>query len=140
MRPRQRSSFKAEWCGLAEWRSGGGYLGGGFGALGAAEGMAIAALLNSLTTKTSVHTTIRFEAEDAEVFFFTDQALPAALDMRFAEIRAKIKRTVRQTAKPEQSLAGSDTADRLLRLGEMLEKGQLTEEEFALAKARLLAG
>ena len=54
--------------------------------VGAAEGIAIASLLSLLSTKTSVHTTIRFEAEDAEVFFFTDQALPREFEMRFANV------------------------------------------------------
>ncbi len=70
-------------------RSGGGYRGGGFGLVGAAEGMAMATLLNSLTSKTTIHTTIRFEAEGAEVFFFTDQAVPRTLEMRFAEVRGR---------------------------------------------------
>jgi len=39
--------------------SGGGFVGGGFGLEGAAEGMAIAGLLNSLTTRTTVTTIVR---------------------------------------------------------------------------------
>jgi hypothetical protein len=120
-------------------RTGGRYVGGGFGALGAAEGMAIASLLNALTAKTKVHTTIRFEADDAEMFFFTDQAVPRTLEMRFAEARAQIR-----NARPEngahQREASDNFADRLLRLGEMRDRDQLTNEEFAAAKARLLAG
>ena len=34
-------------------KTGGGFVGGGFGARGAIEGMAIAAVLNGLTTRTS---------------------------------------------------------------------------------------
>ena len=37
-------------------RRGGGFVGGGFGARGAIEGMAIAAVLNALTTRTSIKT------------------------------------------------------------------------------------
>ena len=118
-------------------RTGGGYVGGGFGAVGAAEGMAIASLLNSLTTKTKVHTTIRLEAEDAEVFFFTETALPQALEMRLAEVRGAIKAAQRA---PVRTSAGDDLSERLLRLGEMLDKGQLSPEEFAQAKARLFDG
>jgi hypothetical protein len=51
----------------------------------------MAALLNSLTTKTTRHTTIRLEAQDAELFFFTGQAEPQALLMKFAEVRGRIK-------------------------------------------------
>jgi hypothetical protein len=117
-------------------RTGGGYVGGGFGTLGAAEGMAIANLLNSVTTKTKVHTTLRLEAEDAEVFFFTDQASPQTLEMRLAEVRGLIK-AARRSEAPVRTSAGDDCSERLLRLGEMLDKGQLSPEEFAQAKARL---
>ena len=37
-------------------RSGGGFTGGGFGLGGAVEGMAIAAVLNAMTTRTSIKT------------------------------------------------------------------------------------
>ena len=37
-------------------KTGGGFVGGGFGARGAIEGMAIAAVLNGLTTRTSIKT------------------------------------------------------------------------------------
>jgi hypothetical protein len=118
-------------------RQGGGFVGGGFGLVGAAEGMAVASLLNSLATKTSVQTLIRFEAEDAEVFCFTDQALPRDLQMRLAEVRGKVKASP-PTHTTLQPKAGEDLPERLLRLGEMLDKGQLTTDEFAQAKARLL--
>jgi hypothetical protein len=71
-------------------RSGGGFVGGGFGVVGAAEGMAIASPLNSLSTKRSIHTTVRLEAEGAELFLFTSQATPNTSVMRFAEVHAKI--------------------------------------------------
>jgi hypothetical protein len=73
------------------FRKGGGFVGGGFGLIGAAEGMAISSLLNSLTKKTKVHTTIQYEAEDAEVFVFTDEAVPRTFEVRLAKVRAQIR-------------------------------------------------
>jgi hypothetical protein len=119
-------------------RQGGGYRGGGFGLAGAAEGIAMAALLNSLTAKTSIQTTVRIQAQDAEVFLFTDQAVPRDLEMRLAEVRGKIRAAVDQPVRQAQA-GGLDISERLLRLGEMLDKGQLTPNEFAQAKARLLS-
>ena len=117
-------------------RKGGGYFGGGIGVVGAAEGIAMATLLNSLTTKTTIHTTVRLEAKDAELFFFTGQAAPQTLLMKFAEVRGRIK------AAAPQALPAADTSpdptDRLLQLGAMFEKGLLNADEFAAAKARLL--
>jgi hypothetical protein len=90
--------------------------------------------------KTSVHTTIRFEADDAEVFFFTDQAMPRNLEMEFAEVRARVKAPPPPPFLSEMSKGTVlDLADRLLRLGEMLDKGQLSADEFAMAKSRLFA-
>jgi hypothetical protein len=121
-------------------RKGGGYVGGGFGVLGAAEGMAIAGLLNTLTTSTKIQTTIRVESEAAEVFLFTDIATPQQLTMRLAEARGRIRGAALAPAAPPPSAPPThlDITDRLLRLGEMLDKGQLTADEFAQAKVRLL--
>lgn len=101
----------------------------------------MASLLNALTAKTAVQTSVRFEAAVAEVFLFTDAATPKALEMRFAEVRAKIK--IAAAAAPASAAAlpggtGDDWSERLLRLGEMHEKGLLNAEEFAVAKAKLL--
>ncbi len=120
-------------------RTGGGYVGGGFGAAGAAEGMAIAGLLNSLTSKSSVHTTIRYEADQAEIFLFTDKATPRSLELRLADPRARIRNRSAPEAAAGSSVPGSDLVTQLTRLGEMLDKGQLTEQEFAAAKTRLLS-
>jgi len=127
-------------------RSGGGWVGGGFGILGAAEGVAMASLLNALTAKTTVQTSVRFEAATAELFLFTDSATPKALEMRFAEIRAKVRAGAAGAAATAPSLTPAlppaardgDWSERLLRLGEMHEKGLLTAQEFAAAKAKLL--
>ena len=99
--------------------------------------MAMASLLNSLTTKTSIHTTIRLEAIDAEAFFFTDQATPRQLEMHFAEVRGRMKAAARTPSLATPAVPSVDFAERLLRLGEMLDKGQISDEEFAIAKARL---
>jgi hypothetical protein len=55
-------------------RSGGGFIGGGFGAVGALEGMTIAAVLNALTARTSITTIARVQATSCELFLlFTSQ-------------------------------------------------------------------
>jgi hypothetical protein len=51
-----------EFAGPGKWQKGGRFFGGGFGVVGAAEGMLIAAALNSLTTKTGVTTVVHLEA------------------------------------------------------------------------------
>jgi len=59
--------------------------------------------------------------------------------MRFAEVRAKIKaETPAPAAALPATASGDDWSERLLRLREMHEKGLLTADEFAAAKAKLL--
>jgi hypothetical protein len=100
----------------------------------------MASLLNARTAKTTVQISVRFEAATATVFLFTDAASPKALEMRFAEVRARVKlgaAAAQPSAAPLPSASG-DWSERLMRLGEMHEKGLLNAEEFAAAKAKLL--
>lgn len=123
-------------------RTGGGYVGGGFGTTAAVEGMAIAAALNSLTTKIRKYTAMRIEATDAELFFFKAEVLPKELEIRLAEPRAHIRTAAAQGSAtvPSPSISQSaGFADQLIRLAELVEKGLLTDDEFATAKARLLS-
>jgi hypothetical protein len=60
-------------------RSGGGVIGGGFGIEGALQGMAIASVLNALTTSTNVSTTVHIDTERGELFFHTALIAPQAL-------------------------------------------------------------
>lgn len=48
-------------------RRGGGFIGGGFGLEGAAEGMLVASLLNSLTSKTTIDTGLAIASLDGEL-------------------------------------------------------------------------
>jgi hypothetical protein len=59
--------------------------------------------------------------------------------MRFANIRGRIKRA-RADPPTTTPASGGDLSERLMRLGEMLDKGQLTPEEFKAAKAQLFQG
>jgi hypothetical protein len=71
-------------------RTGGGFVGGGFGATGAIEGMAVAAVLNALTTRTSIKTIVRIQATTCELFLLhtkvtwrVTRAMSAAHSSRF---------------------------------------------------------
>jgi hypothetical protein len=60
-------------------KSGGGFVGGGFGVVGAVEGMAIAAVLNALTTQVKLKTVLRIQASECELFMLNSVAEPDAL-------------------------------------------------------------
>jgi hypothetical protein len=60
-------------------RTGGGFVGGGFGVRGAVEGMAIATVLNALTTRTSVKTILRLQGTGCELFLLHSGMTPEQL-------------------------------------------------------------
>jgi hypothetical protein len=65
-------------------RSGGGFVGGGFGAEGAAEGLLIATALNMLTTRTKIDTVLCIQGTYGEVFFHITTLTPEALRIRLS--------------------------------------------------------
>jgi len=124
-------------------RKGGGFIGGGFGLVGAAEGMAIAGVLNALTTRTTTTTVLRVQASAAELFFLNDAVAPDQLRIQlspaFAFLReARASRAGAVPGSPAQD--APSVADELGKLASLLENGLLTRDEFDALKARLIAG
>jgi hypothetical protein len=60
-------------------RSGGGVIGGGFGLEGAAQGMAIASVLNALTTSTTISTVAHIDTDFGELFLHSSLIEAGAL-------------------------------------------------------------
>lgn len=123
-------------------KSGGGFVGGGFGARGAIEGMAIAAVLNGLTTRTSITTVMRIQGTGCELFLLHTRVTPEQLRIELSRPLGAIRSAraldgagVVQTQAPAKP---SSPVEELAKLAEMLEKGLLTREEFDLLKAKLL--
>jgi hypothetical protein len=122
-------------------KTGGGFGGGGFGVSGAVEGIAIAAVLNTLTTRTSVKTVVRIQGTSCELFLlhtkFTPEQLRIAMSRPLGAIRsARATQAAGGTQHPP--VAAPSPVQELTKLADMLEKGLLTREEFDLMKAKLL--
>lgn len=66
--------------------SGGGYIGGGFGVAGALEGIAVASILNSLTSRTKIHTFISIVTHIGELHLHYTEMEPAALRMSLSGV------------------------------------------------------
>jgi hypothetical protein len=114
--------------------TGGGFVGGGFGLKGAAEGILISSLLNTLTTKTEVNTLVRVTGRDAELIVHTSAATPGELELKLSPVLGRLRsREVSQPAEP-----GRDLTSELERLARLRESGLLSDVEFAQAKAKLL--
>ena len=120
-------------------KSGGGFVGGGFGVTGAAEGLAIAAVLNALTTRTKIKTVVRVQATECELFLLCTTAEPEVLRIRLSRALGAIRRArAEMTASPGGG-PGASVVDQLGKLAMLLESGLLTREEFDRMKAAVLA-
>jgi hypothetical protein len=116
-------------------RTGGRFVGGGFGAVGALEGMAIAGVLNALTARASITTILRVQATNCELFLLHTQSTPEALRMELSQALGAVR-----AAKPSQrALAATSMVAELAKLGEMLQECLITRDEFEVLKARLLS-
>jgi hypothetical protein len=123
-------------------RRGGGFVGGGFGVTGAIEGMAIAAVLNGLTTRTSIKTVVRVQGTGCELFLLhtklTPEQLRIAMSRPLGAIRSDRAAEAAGGAQHGAHAMSPSPVEELSKLAEMLEKGLLTREEFDLMKANLL--
>lgn len=119
-------------------KSGGGFIGGGFGAVGALEGMAVAAVLNALTTRTTITTVVRVQASKCELFLLWTKATPEQLRIELSRplgvIRAARAAADQMPVRPESPVA------ELSKLADMLQAGLLTREEYDQLKSKLLGG
>jgi hypothetical protein len=114
--------------------SGGGFIGGGLGLEGAAEGMIMAAALNAITRRTTVQTFIEVHVLGRHLLWVTDKTTPAQLLLLLKPIYARM----RELALAKETVA-VDPLDRLSKVGALRDAGVLTEAEFDAAKALLLA-
>jgi len=123
-------------------RSGGGFSGGGFGLGGAIEGMAIAAVLNAMTTRTSITTIMRIQGTGCELFLLDSRLTPDRLRIEMSRtlgvIRAARADEAAARPAPEARPVSVSPVEELAKLAAMLEKGLLTREEFDLMKAKIL--
>lgn len=71
---------------------GGGFIGGGFGIGGAIEGIAIAGILNALTTRYKVHTFLTLVTHMGEIHLHHGGMEPAALRIALAEVFVILRR------------------------------------------------
>jgi hypothetical protein len=134
--------------------SGGGWIGGGFGLKGAAKGVLTAGVLNALTTSksTTIETIVKFEWNSGHVVllhntFFLPNQLAAILGPAVARIEDPSADEQASLFPPdaEQDSSAEDPLDKhpgvtdeLKDLARLHRSGELTDDEFAAAKARLL--
>jgi putative oligomerization/nucleic acid binding protein len=123
-------------------KTGGGFVGGGFGVTGAVEGMGIVAVLNALTTRTSIKTVMRIQGTGCELFLLhpglTPEKLRIEMSRQLAAIRSARAAKESRGIKRDVRTASASPVDELTKLADLLERGLLTREEFDLMKAKFL--
>jgi putative oligomerization/nucleic acid binding protein len=116
---------------------GGGVIGGGFGLEGAAVGMLAATAINAATTRTNITTYLTVRSQREELTFLYASNTPHALQLELAHVFGALRlATATDTRSPRPSAV--DPVDRLEKLGRLHAQGLLTDEEFAVAKRKLL--
>jgi hypothetical protein len=115
-----------------------GLIGGGFGVQGALKGILVASTINALTRKTSTNTFLRISTSNGEVHLHTSLMEPTELRLVLSPAIVAMEATKHSASSISRS-AGS-TSEELKNLHQMHLDGALTQEEFALAKERVLSG
>ena len=130
--------------GMVQTQTGGGFIGGGFGIAGAAEGMLAAAALNALTKrkKTSITTLIVLKTTTSEVVFLNQRVTPEKLQLdltpAFLRLRMAHAAAAEAPALPPASGVPADPVVRLRELAALVKEGIITDQEFQDAKKRIL--
>ncbi len=91
--------------------SGGGFIGGGFGVEGALEGMAIAGVLNALTTKKSTQTFMTLTTNFGELHLHYGQMEPAALRIVLCNVFARLRNMDKCWRDSRQQIIDDQLAD-----------------------------
>jgi hypothetical protein len=118
-------------------RSSLGVFGGGFGVIGAAEGMLAAAVINRLTRRTRQYAVLRIVTSTAEYVLSSTALDGSALALTLTPVQVAIRKA-RQAVRAGSTAPQFSIADELSKLARLHDEGILTEEEFAAAKAKLL--
>jgi len=102
----------------------------------------IAAVLNAMTTRTSIKTVVRIQGTGCELFLLHTRLTPEQLRIEMSRTLGVIRaaRAGEAAARPssEARPVSSSPVEELAKLADMLEKGLLTRDEFDLMKAKIL--
>lgn len=114
------------------------FWGGGFGLVGAAEGILAAELLNKLTSKTTVNSFITAEINGHGVILHTGRLTPQQLRFTFAGAVHRVNAPMRSGVASDPQESESGIAEQLVRLHSLHRDGALTAEEYQRAKWKIL--
>lgn len=114
-----------------------GVVGGGFGLRGALKGIMIASVINSLTTKTTINTFLRVSTAQGEVHLHTSEL--DTKELRLAISPAMVAVEAAQHISTFRGVSFDSVSNELKQLHQMHVDGVINQEEFSLAKERVLS-
>ncbi len=106
--------------------TGGGFIGGGFGVEGALEGVALASVLNVLTTKKKIHTFVTLTTNFGELHLHYGAMDPAPLRIYLAPVFVELRRLDPRWIQEREQVIAAHLANQ-----------SITAEEADVLKARL---
>jgi hypothetical protein len=112
-----------------------GISGGGFGIAGFIQGAAAAALINTITSRSTTNTFLRILGTSMEGYFHTGMMNPDQLKLVLSPLVVSIEKKKHQSA---QTAPAASLADEISKLNLLVKDGAITSEEFAAAKKKLI--
>jgi hypothetical protein len=134
----ETTSLRISGAGAITSQSGGGMWGGGFGMVGAAKGVLMASIFNTLTarTHTTIETTIELIAGARGILILNDVVTPDVLKLRLAPVFARLGEAKRGI--DAGHMRGGDPISRIEQLAALRDKGLVSNDEFEKSKRALL--
>jgi hypothetical protein len=112
--------------------TGGGFIGGGFGAGAAVEGMVAASILNAASRRTKVNSVMRIGTRQEEVLLHHGKLTPVQIRRDLSPLFTRYE-AAKHSGRAQA--AQHDPIAQLERLAKLREVGAITEEEFQAARA-----
>lgn len=113
--------------------TGGGFMGGGFGLKGAAEGMLFAYALNSLTTRTTIRTVIEVQDSARDLVWSHNGATPQRFEQLLIPVRARLRECAYN-----HTMDNENPSERLNKLNALHDAHQIDDAEFERTRRQIL--
>ncbi len=114
------------------------FWGGGFGLVGAAEGIIAAELLNNLTRKTTTNSLIHLDLNGSGFILHSSRFTPDQLRIKFSAVTGRISARQRSPIPPDGARPAHGIVSDLERLANLHRSGDLSTDEYNQAKAKML--
>ena len=114
------------------------FWGGGYGRLGAAEGIIAAELLNNLTRRTTTNSLIHLDLSGSGFILHSSIFTPDQLRMKFSAVVGRISARQRTRMSTDGARSAHGIVSDLERLADLHRSGDLSADEYNQAKAKML--